>query len=667
MKKIIILILLLGVISPVRAIYFKHIGMQEGLSQLSVMSIYQDELGRMWFGTEEGLSVYDGTRTIAYKPSDFQNPAASVIGNQIEYIAGDEKGNIFFNSDNMLIKYDIRRQKFTRLREKNVQALTSYKGRILVSISDSIFEIDPVDNSLKFGIKLEKEQHYATALLVDSQKRVWIGTNTGLYVKEENAPLDCVIPYEDIYNLFEDSKHNLWISVRMNGLYKREPSGKFVRYRYDRNNPNNISSNQVRGFAEDNFGNIWFGTFTGLNKYNPRSNRFYRYTHTSMPGSLSHSSVFPVYKDKQGSIWLGTYYGGVNYFNPEMDLFTMYSSDATRNDCLSYPFVGHMVEDKDQNIWICTEGGGLNFFDRNTKKFTFFKSDPNRNSIAHNNLKDIAYSPEHNKLYIGTHTGGLSIYDLRTRKFRNPYFEDPHYAVLAGDRIIRMKIWKNYLIFSSQRGLIKMDLDTERLSPLFESEKYYGGGCFLIDSKGYLWSSYGKKVMRVKLDDEKDIRFFHCGEQGLGKFDVTQIFEDKKGRIFLGTNGSGLFYFDEEKAYFTGYTTENSLLLSNYCYEIVQSTQGYLIVTSDKGLTFFDPDLKVFKVVELGTALPIAGINSGCGILVGRNGEIFVGGINGMTTFFEQQLLRREKSTTCTSPISLSTTKRYVPAIIPAF
>lgn len=643
MKKIIILILLLGVISPVRAIYFKHIGMQEGLSQLSVMSIYQDELGRMWFGTEEGLSVYDGTRTIAYKPSDFQNPAASVIGNQIEYIAGDEKGNIFFNSDNMLIKYDIRRQKFTRLREKNVQALTSYKGRILVSISDSIFEIDPVDNSLKFGIKLEKEQHYATALLVDSQKRVWIGTNTGLYVKEENAPLDCVIPYEDIYNLFEDSKHNLWISVRMNGLYKREPSGKFVRYRYDRNNPNNISSNQVRGFAEDNFGNIWFGTFTGLNKYNPRSNRFYRYTHTSMPGSLSHSSVFPVYKDKQGSIWLGTYYGGVNYFNPEMDLFTMYSSDATRNDCLSYPFVGHMVEDKDQNIWICTEGGGLNFFDRNTKKFTFFKSDPNRNSIAHNNLKDIAYSPEHNKLYIGTHTGGLSIYDLRTRKFRNPYFEDPHYAVLAGDRIIRMKIWKNYLIFSSQRGLIKMDLDTERLSPLFESEKYYGGGCFLIDSKGYLWSSYGKKVMRVKLDDEKDIRFFHCGEQGLGKFDVTQIFEDKKGRIFLGTNGSGLFYFDEEKAYFTGYTTENSLLLSNYCYEIVQSTQGYLIVTSDKGLTFFDPDLKVFKVVELGTALPIAGINSGCGILVGRNGEIFVGGINGMTTFFEQQLFTAGK------------------------
>lgn len=643
MKKIIIFIILLGYIPSIQAIYFKHIGMQDGLSQLSVMSIYQDELGRMWFGTEEGLSVYDGTRTIAYKPSDFQNPASSVIGNYIEYITGDEKGNIFFNSDDMLIKYDIRRQTFTCLRDKNVHALTSYKGHIFVSISDSIFEMNPADNSLTFGIKLENEQHYATTLLIDSKKRVWIGTNTGLYVKEGDDPLNCVIPYEDIYDLFEDSKNNLWISVRMNGLYKREPSGNFVRYRYDPQNPNNISSNQVRGFAEDNFGNIWFGTFTGLNKYNPRSNRFYRFTSTPLPGSLSHSSIFPVYKDRQGSIWLGTYYGGVNYFNPEMDLFTMYSSDVTRNDCLSYPFVGHMVEDKDQNIWICTEGGGLNFFDRKTKKFTYFKSDPSRNSIAHNNLKGIAYSAEHNKLYIGTHTGGLSIYDLRTRKFRNPYFEDPKYAVMAGDRIVQMKIWKNYLVFTSQRALLKMNLDTEEISPLFESGKYYGNWNFLIDSKGYLWSSYKKGVIRVKLDDENDKQEFRTNEQGLGKFSINQIFEDNQGRIFFGTEGSGLFYYDEKNRHFIGYTTENSLLLSNYCYEIVQSTQGYLIVTSDKGLTFFDPDLKVFKVVELGTALPIAGINSGCGILVGRNGEIFVGGINGMTTFFEQQLFTAGK------------------------
>lgn len=114
-------------------------------------------------------------------------------------------------------------------------------------------------------------------------------------------------------------------------------------------------------FVEDNFGNIWFGTFTGLNKYNPTSNQFEVYARNPLPGSMTHSSVFPVYKDRQGTIWLGTYYGGVNYFNPETDIFTVYAANNSRNDCLNYPFVGNMVEDKDNNIWICTEGGGLNF------------------------------------------------------------------------------------------------------------------------------------------------------------------------------------------------------------------------------------------------------------------------------------------------------------------
>ena len=104
---------------------------------------------------------------------------------------------------------------------------------------------------------------------------------------------------EDIYDLYEDSKYNLWISIRMNGIYKRDVHGNFTRYRYDPSNPNNISSNQVRDFVEDNFGNIWFGTFTGLNKYNPTSNQFEVYARNPLPGSMTHSSVFPVYKDRQ--------------------------------------------------------------------------------------------------------------------------------------------------------------------------------------------------------------------------------------------------------------------------------------------------------------------------------------------------------------------------------
>lgn len=644
MRRIIIsLILLVGFCSGTYPIYFKHIGMQEGLSQLSVMAIYQDNLGRMWFGTEEGISIYDGVQTKAYKPSEFHRQNANPIGNQTHFIAGDKDGNVFFDSDQSLIRYDIQTQKFSCLRKSNVYTVASIKGTIWVGIADSILTWNPDKNDFDFVTRLENRNQRATCLLEDSGGRYWIGTTDGLFRMNDDKSLTCMIMGEDIYDLYEDSKYNLWISIRMNGMYKRDVHGNFTRYRYDPSNPNNISSNQVRDFVEDNFGNIWFGTFTGLNKYNPISNQFEVYARNPLPGSMTHSSVFPVYKDRQGTIWLGTYYGGVNYFNPETDIFTVYAANNSRNDCLNYPFVGNMVEDKDNNIWICTEGGGLNFFDRKTKKFTYFMADENRNSIAHNNLKAIAYSPERNKLYIGTHTGGLSIYDIKNKRFKNPYFEDPSYAVIAGDRINQMRIYNDELICTGPKGIFKMNLYTEKVSPLFKSGKYYGNTCFLIDSKGYIWLAYGKGVWKINLENEEDKVQYRSGENGLGTFPISQIIEDKEGRIFLGTRGSGLFHYDEKNKRFIGYTTENSFIASDYCYELTLSTLDQLVITGDKGITFFDPDQNLFKVVELGTALPLTGINIGCGILVCKNGEIFVGSSNGMATFFEQQLFNSAK------------------------
>lgn len=645
MRKLIILFVFLNALSYAFPIYFKHIGTKEGLSQLSVMSIYQDELGRMWFGTEEGLSVFDGVHVTAYKPTlGNKNENEFPVGNSIDFITGDLQGNIYFNSDNSLVQYNLHTQQFSCLKSSRVNAVAFRDGQLWVGVGDSIFIRDNDTGELRFRFQLEYTYQHATCITVDSQKRCWIGTNSGLYMQQGDTLPTCIIPNEDIYTLFEDSHANLWISARMNGLYKREPSGHFKRYRYDPQKPDNISSNQVRGIVEDNFGNLWIGTFTGLNKYNPYDDSFQVYTHDLLPGSLMHSSVFPVYKDHQGSIWLGTYYGGVHYFNPEMDLFTVYTADSSRKDCLSFPFVGHMIEDKDSNIWICTEGGGLNLFDRKTKTFTYFMADPNKNSIAHNNLKDIAYSQKHNKLYIGTHTGGLSIFDLSKKRFRNPYFEDPAYAVKAGDRINQMRIWKDkYLVFMTQWGNAMMDLDTEHISPIFPSGKTYGNHCFLIDSHDYIWITTGYTLYRIKMNDEQDLRMFRCGENGLGKQLISTIYEDKKGRIFFGTLGAGLYEFDEKNNSFKGYTTNNSLILSDYCYNIKESTQGYLIISGDKGLSFFDPGQEQFKVVEQGTALPVSGINKGCGLLVCQNGEIFVGGIDGVTTFFEQDLFRPAK------------------------
>lgn len=100
---------------------------------------------------------------------------------------------------------------------------------------------------------------------------------------------------------------------------------------------------------------------------------------------------------------------------------------------------------------------------------------------------------------------------------------------------------------------------------------------------------------------------------------------------------------DSETDTFTRYATDNDLLQSNYCYDIVQSNQGYLIISGDKGLSFLYPERKTLRAAELGTALPISAINDGCGMLVCRNGEVFVGGTDGATSFYEEALFAASK------------------------
>lgn len=78
--------------------YFKHIGREEGLSQSSVMAIYQDKLGRMWFGTREGVNIYNSDRMTVYKAwiqNGNQPDQKVLIGNEVSAITGSQNGDVF--------------------------------------------------------------------------------------------------------------------------------------------------------------------------------------------------------------------------------------------------------------------------------------------------------------------------------------------------------------------------------------------------------------------------------------------------------------------------------------------------------------------------------------------------------------------------------------------
>jgi len=163
--------------------------------------------------------------------------------------------------------------------------------------------------------------------------------------------------------------------------------------------------------------------FRGLDRLTPENNQIVNFRHYGIkPTELTHSSIYSLFKDKQGTIWIGTYYGGINYFNPEANIYNYYYPDRSDSKSINFPIVGKMVEDKYENLWICTEGGGLNYFNRKEKTFKSFVAG-GANSISQNNLKSIWYDRVNEKLYI--RISGASAFTMFAPTNSAPYRPEP--------------------------------------------------------------------------------------------------------------------------------------------------------------------------------------------------------------------------------------------------
>ena len=162
-----------------------------------------------------------------------------------------------------------------------------------------------------------------------------------------------LLPDIKVQSLYQDSQKNLWICTSRQGVYRLAPDGSILNFRNLPDNTNSLSNNDVRCAIEDDLGNLWFGTFYGLNKYNPSTQVWENHVHqNNISHSLSHSSIFALYKDTQGGIWIGTYFGGVNYYNPTDDHTSYYEANPDMPHALSFPVVGKMQEDAEHNLWI---------------------------------------------------------------------------------------------------------------------------------------------------------------------------------------------------------------------------------------------------------------------------------------------------------------------------
>ncbi len=618
---------------------FRSLSTDDGLSHFSAMTIYQDENDFIWIGTRNGMNMYNGNEIKTFKQSD--NNPNSLFCNSIKQITGDSNGKLYIHTMRGIASFDTQKETFSTMLQGNISSMF-YKDNLYVSIKNAIF----VYNGSIFETYYEfpNDKIDISCLYID-EELIFVGTDgNGLFSLDKNNDLQQLIPNGNkISCIFKDNSQQYWVGSHNSGVFRLNNSNLTHFY----NNPadeNSLSANYIRTICEDKQGNIWLGTFNGLNRYNKNTNNFTKYFDKENVSNSVWSSVWSLICDHQGSIWAGTYFGSILYFNPRYSFFNQYHASEHNKNSISFPIVGKIIEDNNNNLWIGTEGGGLNKFDRKNNTFKWYKNNTNPNSISHNNVKSIYYNPKEELLWLGTHLGGLNRFDIKQDRFTRFSKIKSRTGDILLNIVSDIIPYKNILILGTDKGLYKFDPSDGSGEKMFEDlpngQKVNAALDLLIDSRGILWiAGTSSGVYSYDFHSNKLNQYAqnHALPQSLGTNQIHTIFEDAQKRLWFLSGEKGIYRYREDTDDFENMDEELNGVSGNCVYGICDADDGNLYIMTDNNFSYFDYTNKRFVNYNVEDGFPLRNFNLNS-IYKSLDGAIFIGGINGMISFFEKDL-----------------------------
>lgn len=638
---------------------FNHIDINFGLSQNSVQCAFQDHLGFIWVGTEDGLNRFDGNEFKVYKLRKNYN---SLSENFIRCLYEDSNGNIWIGTKGGgLNMYDRRQDVF-------------YSFTFHTSPSYSISQNDIL------------------SIADDNLGSLWIGTRLGLFKfdKHKRISVKIVLPgfeLESVTALHHESRF-LWIGTENKGVLKYEyGTQNFSKLKMGRNDKNEVQINTITKINLRNADNVFFvGTRSGLfvaeqnslvpypnnssilNQCDIRflskisdhlwvgthgdglfsldlTNHTYKNYHYDRKNEFSLSSdfIFCGFSDSQEHLWIGTEGAGINRLNSPLNSFNYYSLRQSDMDTESN-IVWAIEEDTASGLWVGTRGGSLAFIDYKTNKLTRYS------------LADVRYSnrsilslqkKNETELWVGTEGNGLYVFNIKQQEFKR-------FNLLTkwnpNDRIniIDLHYDKEGNLWVAVEGIGLFCVhETTGTTTVFTNSDLQGEWGFDLvnsiydDRMGNLWIGtwgYGLQIFDRRTKTWN--RFIYEKKQigSIGGNNIFGITESSTGDIWVGTSG-GLCKFNEQDSSFTVYTQEDGLA-SNVVYNIIEDADSNLWMSTNNGISMFDMSTRRFFNYDKGDGLQSNEFNSGA-FLKSQSGKLFFGGINGITSFFPKNIHKK--------------------------
>ena len=622
---------------------FSNISVRDGLSQNSVIRIFQDSRGFMWFCTRDGLNRYDGNSFRIYRSSlKDQNSISSSDGTTI---SENKDGTFWIGTHNGLNHFDPQTDKFKRYFhvDKDSKSLSSSTIRYLLTDKDDNTWIGTVAGLDFYDKKTDSFKHIynhapISALMQRADESICFASySEGFFVLDPHKWKLVNYPFsakDFIYSLFEDSNHTLWAGMWSKSLKRFNPATKtFDQVPLKMLNGESFDHEQIGYMVENKPGNLMLATRKGLLIFDTKRNELIKHL-TNKNSNINDEKIIALYKDKTSNIWMGSWNGGIDFYSPYSNYFNVSTPIISGKELVGCI---NTITEINGEIWLATDKGLVVF---NRKNNTFRQLALNIPG-GYNELKFIYR--DNDKLWVSLYTGGLHIMNLSSNRIEKTIsgFTYGHVRTMTKDEA------GNYWIASGTNDpFLMLDMKTEKLQKRFEirgSTQYFVPMNVqdVMTEKGQtVWIGTRADGLYRYNYASKELKHFLAGqeENALSNNNVSVIFRDSRQNLWFGTFGGGICLYNSKSNTFKTYDHRNGLQNDAVC-SILEDKDGTLWISTLEGISRFNPKKGNFDNYNNTNGYPIQETVIHSSAVLSDN-SIIVGGVNNFTTFIPNKITR---------------------------
>lgn len=559
---------------------FSHDRQGIQLRSNSCRNICEDPYKRLWVAFDDGLQLLSLKTLQPTEPSYATGQLATAFQQlQKEHslrVYCDAKGNVWIVYPQKLVRIafdpsgtiasilSLSHAPYTT--EPGIRDIYG-KGTVIMGNRGHVYEISAKGNRLvrhDITTQFPGLNGQSVSDIAYYNHKIWLATNAGLFNNGQGrnsyhcSSQDHSLQH-DVVTTLALSPEGLLLAGTLCGVDIIDDKTGTIEHWNTGSAVNPLSSNYVNCLLCKN-GQIWGGTESGgITKLMPRQLELTNYPDiTGETSPIRHRAVNAMYVEPDGTLWVGIMEGGLHRLSPDGTATAHYT---TANSPLVHNSVSALTPDEDGNLWIGTWGTGISVMPLSSpsqmKRFTV---DPARQGLLYF-IGTMAYDKINHGVWIGANEG-VFFYNLRTGQLEEPIADNRSIRGCIGHLITR----NSHLLIGCLQGMLDIDLRSRPTGKGLFAAKHY----------------------RYKLDNPQS-----------GIIEKVLCFcEGRDGRIWIGSNGYGLYSFTLGKggsvARCDNYTMADGLA-NNTVKGIAEDKDGMLWIATSNGLSLFNPQTKTFN------------------------------------------------------------------------